>query len=68
MKNYYILCFGQIVLHFRRALIYVQICIIIAKRTLCKEYTRVLNMKLFFRAAEGAQEYLIKQVYGPSTL
>lgn len=61
-----ILCFGQTVLHFRRALSYAQICIIIAKGTLCKEYTRVLDMEVFFRAAEGAQECLIKQVYRPS--
>ena len=60
-----ILCFGQAVLHFRRALSYAQICIIIAKGTLCKEYTRVLDMEVFFRAAEGAQECLIKQVYRP---
>lgn len=28
-----------------------------------EECTGVLNVKVFFTAAEGAQEYLIKQVY-----
>lgn len=51
---------------FPKSLIYAQICIIIAERTLCEECAGVLNVKVFFTAAEGAQECLVKQAHGPS--